>query len=202
VKRIKTAAGMFCAAALFATSAHASAVYQYIGNPLTSCVPLCNASENMTVQGTITLSAPLAPNTSYPNFPQLVVTGLDFTADLTPIGGPDYHITLGDAKPFAFNAGTDQSGNIVMWDLDILNQSNDEILTANVPGSLVADSGQDHNFFPFADNSDNPGTWKLLSSSSSVPEPGSYALGLSGLGLLALMVRQVRSCAPGRFDRQ
>jgi hypothetical protein len=206
----------FCLATLFCVaSAKADTTYTYTGNqftnfiqgacpvqsdprvcpPVNFCPPICSMDVS------ITFSTPLGDNLNnvfvmpkdfkfyVPGFPEATQT----PANSLPLEGP-----LGNF-PGAFNFSTNASGQIVNWlvsvqgvfegffDYETYNRS------ASCPTCVPL---ADDNVFGYAgegisSNMDNPGTWTVATTGTSVPEPSSaLLLGVALLGLTGLALKK------------
>jgi hypothetical protein len=158
-------------------TASAVVTYSYSGNNFTTVVDWPSVggtySNSMSVSGSMTLGAPLAPN--------LLNQGI---APLSFSFG-DGRNTLTHASSFSsqsFYVSTNALGDLTNWSIYLQTPLNIEpiraILSSN-DGSLVVDQGS---IVPFAGSADSaetaqPGIWNL------VPEPSTAALLAAGLML-------------------
>lgn len=170
--------------------------YTYTGTPLTIPIPSSgyqppfNASDIVTAS--FTTSSPLAPN--------LAFESVAFDS-LTISAGPFTLVDTSSVSPRVCVA-TDASGSISTWVAAANFDPIDGIITINgISGEKCAGTIFGSNFqqdevvvdYPpgtGAVNSDDPGTWILSVSTSTVPEPNTAALILTGMVSIVGVLRR------------
>lgn len=182
-----------------ASSAQATAIYQYTGNPFESIsdnpLPAGTYTTAMSVSGVMMLNSPLAPN--------LVQKGISPTSFMFSDG----RNAITDASPglniVSFTLSTDADGNISFWDIMVSvnfalpafpGEQSPQIGTENlVSGGLDAARLAEcvtlllcTSFVADSASVLSPGTWTLI------PEPSTALLLAAGLAGLAQMGRRPR----------
>jgi MYXO-CTERM domain-containing protein len=179
-----------------AQSAKADTVYTYAGQPFAY-----NGSWGLTgVQGSFTVSSPLAADTAYNLTPDTLggtITGYDFTDGKTTWDLANY-VTGNPAQagyngPSDFSVTTNASGEIVSWDLNIYNSVG--VITTcsscNSLGGPYDDTSVFYNYDGYNNPGNGAGTW-TGSGPTPTPEPSTSSL-LFGAGLLGLLALAARS---------
>jgi hypothetical protein len=176
-----------CVAMLLSAPVYADSVtYDYVGKDFTSFnVGATQFTTSDSVTGFITLSAPLPatiPTPTTPDFQAAFPTTFSFSNGVS-------NITNANAVSTEFEFETDSVGKIIEWQVVVSNAAGLHISTIDFPGGAgVLDSTTTLNDSDSGTNINLPGTWSI----AAVPEPQSYALMLSGLGLLAFITRRRR----------
>lgn len=173
--------------ATFAASpAGASVVYTYTGNNFTS-VFSSGYTTSDSITGTLTLSSALPSSLTTLTNEVGLVTSYSFSDGVNSFttGCCD----TGNQTIFEFT--TDASGNITNW---IVTLETDD----NHTGDLTTEGGTSAFDQSLVDgalggrNDGSPGVWTLQSVAPAVPEPASWALFLSGFGLVGWKLRNTR----------
>ena len=168
-------------AALPSTSAFADTVYTYTGNPFNlgngpGTTPVLPFTTSDSVSGWFTVATPLGDSVA---LAPVNAIAYSFT------NGVDT-ITTGEATSFFdFEIGTDATGAINVWDVDLGNSVGNYVGTDFGPesgGDLELAIHPETNFDGVAENLNDPGTWTSNAPISTTPEPSSIAL--LGTGLL------------------
>jgi hypothetical protein len=148
--------------------------YTYTGNTFNDGNLLTDS-----VSGEFTVAAPLPDNTT--NFFTPISfsfsNGQQTITDKSSLAGESFEITTGS------------SGNVLMWEIFVGDQSGVVIDTAN-----NLDEGQaDESVVPIGGSGaifNDPGTWAITTNSSVTPEPASLSLILTGLAGAAAIGRR------------
>jgi hypothetical protein len=165
---------------LFGNLAQADTIYTYTGLPMT-CTSMSNAcpSPTLTLNGTMRLAAPLAPNmffgTVNPTSYDFVVTGGPFTSQ---------HFTEAPPLPDQFRFITDPMGAITGWQISFTGSLES---AASVKFVTSGDSFNDSTGPAFSSSNATPGSWTV---GAPVPEPSSMIIFGTGLASLAGMIRR------------
>ena len=192
MKKTLIGTALCLAVSLITAPCHADTIYTYTGNDLCVWYGGCTGVYGVgSIDATLTLAAPIQPDTTDTIFQRLVMWNpkSGFTLDTND---PQTQIYNGH---MAFT--TDANGAITMWDAELVNYPLGYELIQTISGSLYSrypvDSEYPNGFL--LGTTGSPGTWSCtsgcLSESSSVPEPGTYGFALIGLGLLGLMRKRI-----------
>ncbi len=180
-------------AALLTTSAWADTVYTYTGNPFNlgnepdnTVAPPFTTSDS--VSGWFTVATPFGLNMA---LAQVNSISYSFTDGLNTI-------TTGKATTFFdFEIGTDATGAINVWDVDLGDAAFNYVGTDFGPasgGNLDLGIWVDNPFASVGENEEDPGTWTVSSTDptpAATPEPSSIALlGTGALGLAGMLRRR------------
>jgi hypothetical protein len=158
--------------------ASADAVYTYAGNDFSSVIQ-SPYTDMDSVTGYISFASALPDN--------LNLTSILPAIDSFSFSDGIQTITSESATATLFYFGTDASGNIDEWNLQVNDGSSFIQSVGNNPNSLPDhsdDQGTDENIGATGNNVSDPGTW--TASTSGAPEPATLVLlvpALAGLGL-------------------
>jgi hypothetical protein len=177
------------ASVLIPISAKADVVYSYTGNNYNSVSDPAYFTELEHMTGTVTLGAALADSLAFPT----VVSPLAFSFS-DGAGHTISNTTPGFTNVFEF--GTDASGRITSWLIDLFEPGVFEIHTeqTGAAGNQEEVSG----FFPgleYATAQPNQDGWTSADAGRGVPEPSNWALMILGFGGLGAMLRRRRVAA-------
>jgi len=179
----------------FATVAQASTIYTYTGSAFVTFqgVPPAGVTH---ISGSFTLAAPLPANMAFTNLytSGLTPLSISFTDGLNIFTSPDINLD--------FSVGTDASGNITTWEINLgHNIGGLSMLTQKVTSFFTGDDSRQENI-PGVNNlwyagTVHAGTWGAPTSTggdpAAVPEPASLALVVSGLIGSAVASRRKRA---------
>ncbi len=189
-------------------SVRADTVYTYTGNPYALCTGTyassghtCAAPYALTLTFDTTLMGAQLDNLTYGG------TGSNITADVSTFSftdGSGLAITQGKGYTEAFFIGTDATGHITTWGIEVfgidpVTGNNVGAGTLNVPNNITDQS----DYFPPLGlvnegfNTGNPGVW---APPVTTPEPSSYLL--LGTGLLGLLALAAQSKRHGRVAKR
>lgn len=173
---------------LFSVSARADTTYTYAGNPMTNgATPDVCGGGPCTITGSFTLATPLGDNVPF-SYTPIAPVSFSFTDGIETIAS-------GSASVLYFDVGTDASGNINAWDIQVygLYDGTVTILTVSVPGSAGLDENYSNGLLIY---NTTPGLWDPETVRAvTTPEPRSLPLlssGLFAVALLALRKRQLK----------
>jgi hypothetical protein len=156
--------------------------YEETGRLFTSFVAPYDGT--MELDGTVTFPTPLPDNLKLQDFATGFGTGggsYSFSDGVT-------NYTLSNSTLGDLQLSTDQNGNVVAWQVEIFSNAGPMVLSQNLPS--VPGSSFDKVLSSSAQQvalSDGPATWTV------VPEPALSALALTGLSILALVMRRGRT---------
>ncbi|HEX5228104.1 MAG TPA: hypothetical protein VFW44_10355 [Bryobacteraceae bacterium] len=172
-----------CFLALTAASAlpmmASSVTYTYTGNDFVTVLAPYTTSDF--VGGNFTLASALGDNMALAPITPLSYSFSDGVQTFTSATPP---------TDVTFEAGTDASGNITSWIVQLQNGSN--IVSTN---SSSSDFGETPT--ALGENLGDPGTWVMSGGGTSpTPEPENVALIAAGLAAMAVAVRR-RNLKPG-----
>jgi hypothetical protein len=181
-------------------AAGAPATYQYTGNffnvGVGGSAPACPQCR---VQGTVTLSAPLAPNLPAVTGVKAMVVSFSFTDETaaTPPNLGSGLLTNANATISTFGVATDATGAITIWSLQVDRFDQASSVAAqnlrNTEDLGVSVLGNGYDGFVF-----QPGTWTTLPVAvvPALPGRGVYALAALLLAGGALALRRARAGRP------
>jgi hypothetical protein len=161
----------------FASSADATVMYEYTGNPFTFVLSPYATSDF--VSGSFTVNDPLPASSSVSPIP----LSFSFSDGLQ---------TLTDASVTAstFSFSTDAQGNFTGWFVQLLNGTSYGIFTGTIAGFLDQGTSLD----AYATNTQARGSWTM----SVIPEPSTLplvTLGLLGIASGARLRRALESAS-------
>jgi PEP-CTERM motif len=172
-----------------APSARADTTYTYAGEPFTSFRGVCGNC--LEIFGSFTV-------------PELLGAGLS-SALITPMSFSfsDIQNTLTDTntRQGSFTISTDARGNIISWDILLLESLGSDSLFLGTENDSFAVNDFDELassvLLHEASNTGSPGTWTMSTASSAVPEPSSLLLLATGL-LSAIGAAHRKQCERNR----
>lgn len=188
IRSIKSSARLLAGLAAFAMTGTAGAVvtYTYTGNPFLYIGGCCGVSK---VTGSFTLPSALGTNASYDLAG--IATNYNFSDGRTTWTPADY--PGGATPPFnvanVFSVTTGAGGNIESWKIDLVRQGPAALITTHslsyaAGGGVLDATNVFSNYDAYTVAPGNPNGQQGIQGVWAVPEPGSYAMLLAGLGLL------------------
>jgi len=149
----------------------ADVTYTYTGNDFQVATGSYTTSDFVT--GFFTVASPLPDNLVFSN-DNVTPTSYSFT------DGVQTFSSMAPPPNVTFDIGTDGSGNITMWDINLA--SGPPLGDAVSTDWNSSDVGEMDNFNSFGEVIGDPGTWAMSGSGPSpVPEPGNVSWMLVGL---------------------
>jgi hypothetical protein len=200
----RLAVSVFWSFAVFAVpvvAAAASATYQYTGVVFNAGVPggtPLNCPQCF-VHGSVTFSAPLAPNLPFSDLTGMVLS-FSFADDgpSTPPGFGTGPLTNANATITIFRATTDAAGGFKTWMLDVTrNDSPTSIRVDTQNTTVAADFGVSQFGNGYDGASDQAGSWTILSAATvpALPRGVPYALAALLLAAGVFGARRARGAA-------
>lgn len=179
---MQSVAALAFAALALTPLAHAGSItYTYTGNTLSPLADF-NCSGACNITGSFTLATPLADSLAYTSSVLYTPTSYSFSAN-------GVTLTNTNSVIVGFYLGTDATGNINEWDIDLDNggTSGTRIQTSNYPPFSAGTSQDDLTIgagtpgFSLGSNSNDPGSWTNTGQVATTPEPATWLLLASGL---------------------